>query len=98
MNIEETKELTLNTVNSLPEKQRILFKLYYYDNLTIAEIADFIDMTEAEVKNDLNLGRIEVNARLARYEECKGIDLISDMPFPLLFMSMDDMVASQLRK
>jgi RNA polymerase sigma factor for flagellar operon FliA len=44
---EEIKKEIINTINSLPEKERIVLALYYYENLTLKEIGEVLNLTES---------------------------------------------------
>ena len=44
---EEIKKEIINTINSLPEKDRIVLALYYYEGLTLKEIGEVLNLTES---------------------------------------------------
>lgn len=47
----EMEREVLRIINSLPENQKICILLFYYNNLSIGEIADIIDCPEGTVKS-----------------------------------------------
>lgn len=53
----------------LTEKQQILFKDYYFDNLTLQEIADNYNISRNAVHKTLNT----INKKLTFYEEKLGL-------------------------
>ena len=46
---EETKHLLAKAVNLLPEREKIVVTLYYYENLTLAEIGQVLGVTESRI-------------------------------------------------
>ncbi|HPN29867.1 MAG TPA: FliA/WhiG family RNA polymerase sigma factor [bacterium] len=44
---EEIKKEIINTINSLPEKERVVLALYYYEGLTLKEIGEVMELTES---------------------------------------------------
>ncbi|MBP7652019.1 FliA/WhiG family RNA polymerase sigma factor [Candidatus Dependentiae bacterium] len=44
---EEIKKEIINTINSLPEKERLVLALYYYEGLTLREIGEVMELTES---------------------------------------------------
>ncbi len=47
--INEIRELVSDTIKSLPEKERMVISLYYYDELTMKEIGHVLKFTESRV-------------------------------------------------
>ncbi|MCL2221148.1 MAG: FliA/WhiG family RNA polymerase sigma factor [Oscillospiraceae bacterium] len=45
----EKKEILVEVIDSLPEKERMVISLYYYDGLLLKEIADILQVTESRV-------------------------------------------------
>lgn len=45
----ELKETLKNAIDSLPEKERLVLSLYYYEELTLKEIGMTLDLTESRV-------------------------------------------------
>ena len=46
---EEVKELLAQAVDQLPEKEKLVIVLYYYENLTLREIGDVLNVSESRV-------------------------------------------------
>ncbi|MCB0405148.1 MAG: FliA/WhiG family RNA polymerase sigma factor, partial [Bdellovibrionales bacterium] len=49
LNIKAIKEVVTRAIESLPEKQRLVLSLYYYEDLNLKEIGDVLDVTESRV-------------------------------------------------
>ncbi len=45
----ELKEALKNAIDSLPEKERLVLSLYYYEELTLKEIGVVIELTESRI-------------------------------------------------
>jgi RNA polymerase sigma factor for flagellar operon FliA len=46
---EETKHLLAQAINALPEREKIVVTLYYYEGLTLAEIGQVLGVTESRI-------------------------------------------------
>jgi RNA polymerase sigma factor for flagellar operon FliA len=46
---EETRRLLVDSINRLPDRERLVVTLYYYEGLTLAEIGDVLGVTESRV-------------------------------------------------
>lgn len=47
--LEETKRILADAINRLPERERLVITLYYYEGLTLAEIGEVLGVTESRV-------------------------------------------------
>lgn len=45
----EVKELLAGSIDELPEKEKLVIVLYYYENLTLREIGEILDVSESRV-------------------------------------------------
>ncbi len=45
----ETKHVISDTIGSLPEKERLVISLYYYEDLNMKEIGNILGITESRV-------------------------------------------------
>ena len=59
---------TLTAVRSLPEKYRLPIYLYYYEELSTAQIAALLRRREATVRSDLRRGRAKLRQLLGGHE------------------------------
>ena len=60
----EHREIVMEALGSLGEKNREAVSLYYVDGLSYADIAGFLDVTEATVQGRLQRGREELRKEL----------------------------------
>ncbi len=49
LNLKGLKEVVTKAIESLPEKQRLVLSLYYYEDLNLKEIGDVLEVTESRV-------------------------------------------------
>lgn len=82
---QETTRLINEILDSLPEEQRTCISLFYYDQLSVKEIAAELGITEATVKSRLNYGRKKVETQVRALEK-KGVKLYGLAPIPLLML------------
>ena len=47
--LHETKQLVADTIATLPEKERLVISLYYYEDLNMKEIGNILGITESRV-------------------------------------------------
>jgi len=45
----EVKDLLADAIDQLPEKEKLVIVLYYYENLTLREIGEILDVSESRV-------------------------------------------------
>ena len=62
---EETKHLLAKAVNLLPEREKIVVTLYYYENLTLAEIGQVLGVTESRICQMHTKAVLQLRAKLA---------------------------------
>lgn len=85
----ETARMVVELIDALPEAQRICTYLYYYDELSIKEIAELTTATENTVKSRLNYARKAIKEGVLDHEK-KGVKLygLSPLPFLVYFLRM----------
>ena len=85
----ETARMVVELIDALPEAQRICTYLYYYDELSIKEIAELTAATENTVKSRLNYARKAIKEGVLDHEK-KGIKLygLSPLPFLLYYLRL----------
>jgi RNA polymerase sigma factor for flagellar operon FliA len=49
LNLKKVKEIVAVAIEELPEKQRLVLSLYYYEDLNLKEIGKVLDVTESRV-------------------------------------------------
>jgi len=47
--VEETKRVLADIINRLPDRERLVLTLYYYEGLTLSEIGEVLGVTESRV-------------------------------------------------
>lgn len=81
---DDFKKTILEMVDHLPPEQRSAIILYYYDELSIKEIAEIQGVTEGTVKSRLNYGRKAIKASVEAYEKKNNVKLHCAGVLPLL--------------
>lgn len=80
---EETRRMILELVDGLSPEQRMCVLFYYYDEMSVKDIARAMETSEGTVKSRLNYARKAIRAGVEEYER-KGIKLYSVSPIVLL--------------
>ena len=62
---EETKYLLAKSINTLPEREKIVVTLYYYEGLTLAEIGQVLGVTESRICQMHTKAVLQLRAKLA---------------------------------
>ncbi|MCG8572419.1 MAG: RNA polymerase sigma factor WhiG [Spirochaetes bacterium] len=63
------KELIVKAINELPEKEKKVLVLYYYEDLTLKEIGEVLEVTESRVSQLHTKAIIRLRAKLAEIKE-----------------------------
>jgi RNA polymerase sigma factor for flagellar operon FliA len=63
---EEAREVLLETIDNLPEQQRLVVALYYYEEMTLKEIGEALHISESRVSQIHTRAVKTLKARLAR--------------------------------
>lgn len=80
---QETVRLIREILEELPEDQRAAIGMYYYEELSVKEIAAAMDASESAVKSRLLYGRRKIEEKVRALEK-KGTKLYSLAPIPFL--------------
>ena len=62
---EETKHLLAKAINLLPEREKIVVTLYYYEGLTLAEIGQVLGVTESRICQMHTKAVLQLRGKLA---------------------------------
>lgn len=83
----ETARMIEEIVDGLPDAQRLCTLMYYYDEMSVRDIAESLGVPENTVKSRLNYARKAIKERVLDYEK-KGVKLygLSPLPFMLFFL------------
>lgn len=79
----ETVRLVAQMIEELPEDQKICIILFYRDELSVAEIAQALEVSEGTVKSRLNYARKKIKTRVEELEK-KGTKLYGVAPLSIL--------------
>jgi RNA polymerase sigma factor for flagellar operon FliA len=66
---EETKYLLAKAINQLPEREKIVVTLYYYEGLTLAEIGQVLGVTESRICQMHTKAVLQLRGRLSEARE-----------------------------
>jgi len=81
----ELRDTMLNMIDELPEGQRSALMLYYYERLSVKQIAEIQIENENTIKSRLYQGRKAVKKQVEAYEAKTGTRLHSVSILPLLY-------------
>jgi RNA polymerase sigma factor for flagellar operon FliA len=65
---EETRQLLGRSINGMPEREKLVLTLYYYENLTLAEIGTALGVTESRVCQIHTKAVLHLRSRMAAAE------------------------------
>ena len=65
---EETRQLLAETINAMPEREKLVLTLYYYEALTLAEIGEVLNVTESRVCQIHTKAVLQLRSRIAAAE------------------------------
>ncbi len=86
----EFRKTIMDMINSLPSEQSNALLLYYYEKMSVKQIAEIQDTTEGTVKSRLNYARKAIKGKVEEYEERTGTKLHSVAILPLLLRFVFD--------
>ena len=66
--VEEMKHLLADAINRMPEREKIVLTLYYYEGLTLAEIGEVLGVTESRVCQIHTKSILQLRSRVADTE------------------------------
>lgn len=93
----ETTRLVREIIDALPEDQRAVIGMYYYQEMPVKDIAAALGVSESAVKSRLLYGRRKIEAQVRDLEK-KGTKLygLAPIPFLLWLMGAQEAQAAQL--
>lgn len=92
---QETTRLVNEILDSLPDEQRIVISMFYYDEMMVKEIAQTLDISEGLVKRRLVHGREKIEKKVLDLEK-RGTKLYSLAPVPFLIFLFRTMNAQAM--
>ncbi|MCL2857766.1 MAG: sigma-70 family RNA polymerase sigma factor [Oscillospiraceae bacterium] len=72
---EANRQIIMSVIDNLPDNQRICILLFYYGQLTVADIAVALETNENTIKTRLSMARAKIRAALEEKAEKDGIKL-----------------------
>jgi RNA polymerase sigma factor for flagellar operon FliA len=66
--VEEMRQILAEAINRMPEREKIVLTLYYYEALTLAEIGQVLGVTESRVCQIHTKAVLQLRSRLAASE------------------------------
>ncbi len=75
LNLKAVKEVVTKAIESLPEKQRLVLSLYYYEDLNLKEIGEVLEVTESRVSQLHTQAILWLRRKLRSYFEKEGEDI-----------------------
>jgi RNA polymerase sigma factor for flagellar operon FliA len=67
VSVAHLKSLVTEAIEDLPEKQRLVLSLYYYEDLNLKEIGRVLDVTESRVSQLHSQAILKLKARLRNH-------------------------------
>jgi RNA polymerase sigma factor for flagellar operon FliA len=64
MNLDQIYQIVADAIDNLPEKERLVISLYYYDELTMKEIGEIMNITESRVSQIHTKAVIRLRSKL----------------------------------
>ena len=64
LNLDQIYQIVADAIDNLPEKERLVISLYYYDELTMKEIGEIMDITESRVSQIHTKAVIRLRSKL----------------------------------
>ena len=66
------RHLLADAINRMPDRERLVLTLYYYEGLTLAEIGNVLGVTESRVCQIHTKAILQLRGRLAEPERESG--------------------------
>lgn len=85
MDRKETSRLVDEILDSLPDDQRLVLGMYFFENLSVKQIAQVLGVSENTVKSRMMYGKKKVEVKVRDMEK-RGVKLYSLAPLPFLLM------------
>ena len=85
---DETRRMIVELVDQLPPPQRQCVLMFYYEELSVKDIAAALETSEGTVKSRLNYARKAIKSGVDAYA-AQGVKLYSALPFLVYFLQRD---------
>ena len=90
---DETRTMIVDLIKALPDAQRQCVLMFYYDEMSVRELAAVVGVSEGTIKSRLNYARKAIKEGVDKYD-AQGLRLysFSPLPFLLYFLQKDAML------
>lgn len=85
---DETRRMIVELVDQLPPPQRQCVLMFYYEGMSVKDIAAALETSEGTVKSRLNYARKAIKSGVDAYA-AQGVKLYSALPFLVCFLQRD---------
>lgn len=85
---DETRRMIAELVDQLPPPQRQCVLMFYYEEMSVKDIAAALETSEGTVKSRLNYARKAIKSGVDAYA-AQGVKLYSALPFLVYFLQRD---------
>lgn len=85
---DETRRMIMELVDQLPPPQRQCVLMFYYEEMSVKDIAAALKTSEGTVKSRLNYARKAIKSGVDAYA-AQGVKLYSALPFLVYFLQRD---------
>jgi RNA polymerase sigma factor for flagellar operon FliA len=75
--VEERKQILSDSINRLPEREKIVITLYYYEGLTLKEIGEVLGVTESRVCQMHTKAILRLKGRLGASQNTLNVDWLT---------------------
>jgi RNA polymerase sigma factor for flagellar operon FliA len=72
LGLSEARDVVAGAIDRLPEKERLVVTLYYYEELTMKEIGSVLNYTESRISQLHTKALLRLKSKLRTYFEEKG--------------------------
>ena len=83
LDTDESRRMIMELIDALPEAQRLCVLMYYYDEMSVRDIAAALETSEGTVKSRLNYARKAIKAGVDRHAR-QGVKLYGLAPLAFL--------------
>ncbi|MDQ0361500.1 RNA polymerase sigma factor [Breznakia pachnodae] len=90
---EELKIAMSDIIDNLSEENRMCILMYYFQGLSVGEIADTLELSSGTIKSRLNYGRKHIKKEVETLE-AKGVKFRGVAPIPFMVWMFNEFAAS----
>ncbi len=76
LNLSEVKEILVDAITKLPDKEKLVISLYYYEQLTMREIGEIMGYTESRISQMHTTAMMRLRAEIGAIKEELGGEMV----------------------